>query len=140
MTEHDDDRDLRDRFEALRQEEAAAAPAFRQLWDASTRASVAQRSQGLTFFRWIAVAAAVTVIAGTATLYRATSRLTEPSKDRVLEDVAFPTAQWRAPTDFLLRTPGRDLFGTIPRIGISATANLINAVGGEAPATSRPQQ
>lgn len=137
MTENGDDRDLRDTFQALRREEADSAPVFRPVWDGAARASRAQRSHVFPVFGWAAAAAAVTVIAGSAMLYRATSRLTEPGNDRVLEEVVVPLAQWRAPTDFLLHTPGRDLFATIPRIGISATADLINAAAGEAPA-SRP--
>jgi len=32
--------------------------------------------------------------------------------------------EWRAPTDFLLDTPGRALLDTVPELGVSPTPNL----------------
>ena len=140
MTPRDDDRDLDERFQALRREETDSTPAFRRVWNGAVRMAGARRAHGLILIRWIAAAAAVTVIAGAAVLDRGASRMTAPPAGRALDDLAWPLAQWRAPTDFLLRTPGRDLFTTVPRIGMPATANLIDSVSGQGPAASPPKR
>jgi hypothetical protein len=94
---------LRERFAALRREEERRAPEFASLWPGRVRAQ-----RGKT--RWlVAAACALTVVAAVLWLR---SILHKPA------DVSVASlAEWKAPTDFLLETPGRELLRTVPEIG-----------------------
>jgi hypothetical protein len=103
------DDDIRNRFAALRREEEAQAPKFALPSPAATP-RVRWRPVG----KLIAVAVCLLATAGVGTLWlhlasQRTGR--EPGKP-----VAFVT-DWKAPTDFLLETPGRELLRTVPAIG-----------------------
>jgi hypothetical protein len=107
------DRDLRDdelrnRFAALRLEEEAQAPEFSLLPPAT--------GSGRRWIRGKLVAAAVCVVAMLASVVLlrlvAFKPGPEPSKPVV------SLAEWRAPTDFLLETPGQELLRTVPAIGV----------------------
>jgi len=117
----DNDRDLRERFAALRREEEAQAPGFmarpvpgpRQVWPWSPGALTAAAT-------CLAAIAAVALWLGTAS-------------HRMRQEPGKPVAsitEWKPQTDFLLETPGRELLGTVPAIG-----NL--QVGGLAPSPHR---
>jgi hypothetical protein len=108
-----DDRDLRENFDALRREEEGASPAFDPIWDRAARRHASRRSSRASRQTlWAAAGAAFFV--GATILYRAPS----PAPESVSEDVARAFAEWKAPTDFLLRTPGRELLETVPRVGV----------------------
>jgi hypothetical protein len=47
----------------------------------------------------------------------ARQRSIEPDRDPSAASELPSSGRWQAPTDFLLATPGRDLLGSIPRIG-----------------------
>jgi hypothetical protein len=99
----DSDRDLHAAFQTLRR--ATEAPAFRGTLDglARRRARAARLRRRVVGVGFAAAAAAALVIFG----------LVRPQGRRaVLVDLA--AAQWEAPTDFLLRTPGAELLRTIP--------------------------
>jgi hypothetical protein len=89
-----DDR-LRDAFGELRRQEAARMPRFEQLWKwrpPRRRFPVAS----LAF-------AVLVLITGTfVVLHRA-----QPAQRPAI-------TEWRAPTDFLLNTPGRELIDSVP--------------------------
>jgi hypothetical protein len=94
---------LRRRFAALRREEDQQAPEFATLWRSRARA---QRRQA----RWFA-AAAWALIALLAFLWiRSVQRRPD---DKTVASIT----EWKAPTDFLLETPGRELLRTVPEIG-----------------------
>jgi hypothetical protein len=57
--------------------------------------------------RWAVVAAALLIVVAAAFLVRV-------PKEEPVETV--PISEWRAPTDFLLRTPGSELLMELPRI------------------------
>lgn len=98
----DDDRDLRERFAELRQQDAVRAPEFSAL--VQRRAKRA----GLSTLSRLAIAAACVLVIAVA-LARFHSR--PPSKP-------VPSlTEWRSPTDFLLQTPGRELLIGVPRLG-----------------------
>jgi len=103
MTGNNDDRDLRARFAALREEEAAHAPEFalptpqRRRRFAGSLTPVAECA--------LAIVAAIFVL-----------RFVALEPRRPSPPVASLT-EWRAPTDFLLDTPGRELLRTVPAIG-----------------------
>jgi hypothetical protein len=99
----DSDDMLLRRFSVLRREEEQQAPEFATLWKARAGA---RRRQG----RWFA-ATACALIALLAFLWiRSAQRSPE-------EKTVASITEWKAPTDFLLETPGRELLRTVPKIG-----------------------
>jgi hypothetical protein len=97
------DNTLRRRFAALRREEDQQTPEFALLWQAGAGA---RRPQA----RWFA-AAACALIALLAFLWiRSVQRRPD---DKIVASIT----EWKAPTDFLLETPGRELLRTVPEIG-----------------------
>jgi hypothetical protein len=97
------DGDLHSLFATMRQEEQQHIPVFASLWGARTRAP---RGKVLWF-----VAATCTLIAVAAIFLL---RLERPKREEV--SMASIT-EWKAPTDFLLETPGREMLRTVPEIG-----------------------
>ena len=94
---------LRDRFEELRTEERASSPR----WSAGVPAGARRRDAGAPL-RAVVLLAFVAV----AMLFvQHDSGFT--AADRV---AAREITEWQAPTDFLLRTPGRELLNTTPSI------------------------
>ena len=103
----DDDRDLRARFAALRQEDEARRPDFSVFWGPAGRPRP----------RWggrLAAVAVVLVTMMTAILFlRSPRREPAPHVPKPVTSII----EWKAPTDFLLETPGRELLETVPQIG-----------------------
>lgn len=99
-----DDAELRNHFAALRDEELARIPAFERVLRTLPRPH--------TGLRAIAVSACLVVVASLSVLHMFRER-TPPAPVLAVPSLA----QWRAPTDFLLDTPGRELLHSIPRIG-----------------------
>ncbi|MGH9329960.1 MAG: hypothetical protein ACRD09_05915 [Vicinamibacterales bacterium] len=106
MTTADDDRNLRNRFAALRAEDERLAPDLRRAFmrPGPPRGS---RRLGLAL-SGLAALAALAFFLGQSATDRAPeqSTIAEPSISR-----------WRSPTDFLLDTPGRQLLQAPPEIG-----------------------
>ena len=103
------DDDLRDRFAALRREEEPQAPEFAALLPGMAGRS--RRRDG----RRILGATALVIIAAAVILWL------RPAPPATRQEPGRPAAsltQWRAPTDFLLETPGRDMLRTVPAIGV----------------------
>ena len=99
------DGDLRDRFAALRREDAAGAPSF-----AATRAAAARRPARRVRLVPLAGAIAVTIVAAVVAFALLRSRAPrEPL-------VGLSTTRWQSPTDFLLRVPGAQYLETVPRL------------------------
>lgn len=99
----DSDRDLREQFAALRHKTGAGAPSFRSTSDDGAR----RRRPGTRLRYPIAVtlgAASVAALA-LAVVHFGARRAT-------LVDLT--GVRWKAPTDFLLRTPGAELLRTMP--------------------------
>jgi hypothetical protein len=108
-----DDREIREAFDTLRREDEAAPPAFDPMWDRAARGHASHRS-ARTARQAVWTAAGVAFLAGTTILYRGAS----PPPTPISEDVPRSFTEWTAPTDFLLRTPGRELLETIPRFRV----------------------
>jgi hypothetical protein len=94
---------LRKRFAGLRQEEQQHIPAFVSLWG---RRSRVQPSKALRF-----AAAGCALIVVMAILFLRSER-TNRNEVSMVE-----ITEWKAPTDFLLETPGREILQTVPEIG-----------------------
>ncbi len=101
-----DDRDLRERFAAIRHEEETRAPAFRR---PSPCVHVARRPHPR-----LAVAAAclALTIAAAAWLVIGSHPAVQPR-----EQTTASLTSWKPATDFLLDTPGRDLLRQVPSFG-----------------------
>jgi hypothetical protein len=113
------DRELRERFARLREEERARAPSF----DATLAAALSRRTPRRTprptwALAGIAVAAAGIVVAlllRSGEQPRYSTPLTRPARVAAGAHSAGTRAvAWSSPTDFLLKTPGSDLLRTVP--------------------------
>ena len=94
---------LRRRFAALRREEDQQAPEFARLWQprAGTRRRQARR-----------FAAVASLLVALLALLWIRSVQRRPD-DKTVASIT----EWKAPTDFLLVTPGSELLRTVPEIG-----------------------
>jgi hypothetical protein len=101
-----DDADLRERFQALRREDAGRSRSFDRVL--RTTARVVPRPTA-----WLASAAGVVLAVAAVWVWRLESqeRTVRPSRD------APSLADWRSPTDFLLDTSASALLREVPRIG-----------------------
>ncbi len=105
MTLDDDETDLRRAFAALRREDEAEAPRFDSVLTAG-QASRDRRRLPLLAGSAALMGVIVFVVVAVAVRRPAST----PPRVAAFE-------QWTAPTDFLLRTPGRELLETTPRFG-----------------------
>ena len=108
-----DDSELRRRFAQLRESDRERTPGFAQTCSA-TRA----RRRGPTAFRVWPLAAGLVTAAALAAVWLTPTR-TPPAP------LAPAIADWRAPTDFLLRTPGGDVLGAMPVLGASVLDTMM---------------
>jgi hypothetical protein len=100
-----DDQEFRERFASLRREDAKRAPGFERLLQRSPRRSASHLGA-------LAAASCLLVAATVVTVLQLSHRSRPAPYD------ATPSlANWRAPTDFLLDTPGRELLRSVPQIG-----------------------
>ncbi len=106
-----DDRDLRDAFARLRESEMRSAPRF---------AVHEKRRRRLVPRLAIAALLLVLTLAGAYVARRTQQRPVPPA------NVTLST--WRAPTDFLLQTPGSELLDSTPRL--ESQAPVIHTTGG----------
>lgn len=102
MTEPND-RDLLERFAALRRDDAAGAPPF----DA-VRASVVRQPRARP--RVLPLAPAIAVLAAAVLMVLGVLRMRQPREPLV----SLATTRWDSPTDFLLRVPGAEYLETVP--------------------------
>jgi hypothetical protein len=106
--------DLPERFASLRRDETARAPGFEQVLQRNRPRSI--RLVGLFA---IAAAAVVTVVAATV------FEISHTRGPRAIDASALTLANWRAPTDFLLDTPGRELLRAVPAVGAYPAHSLV---------------
>ncbi len=94
---------LRKRFLSLREQEQQHVPAFALLWGGRAHTP---HNKGL----WYAAAACALIMVAAILLLRSD----RPNRDKVL---MVSITEWKAPTDFLLETPGHEILQTVPEIG-----------------------
>jgi hypothetical protein len=98
------DQDLRDRFAALRQHDAAGAPSFEAVRAAARSGPEVHWSRSP-----ILAAAAVVLLAVTAFV------VLRPRGPRA-PLVSLASTRWQSPTDFLLQVPGAEYLNTVPKL------------------------
>jgi hypothetical protein len=101
-----EDSNLREQFASLRDADAASAPSFEGV------IGVARRRSNDAGWR-VAIAACILMVAVGGVILR----VSHPGEAPTTRASAPTLADWRAPTDFLLDTPGRKLLHTIPDFG-----------------------
>lgn len=108
MRPDDEDRDLREAYSALREEDRRHTPDLERLL---TRPLPRRRTVPAPWKPILAAAVVLALVAAAALWWL-------PPPEGVEGD---PTAgallAWRAPTDVLLETPGRSLLGEVPALG-----------------------
>jgi len=111
-----DDRDLKDAFEALGSSVRATEPSFHQLTS----------REALNSARWrqrrhrAALLAVVAVIPALFVLRPRSDRALDYERFTALTGIDLNEVTWEAPSDFLLDFPGRDLLRRVPLIEIQA--------------------
>jgi hypothetical protein len=116
MTERGEDR-LRGLFEAWRREADAAVPPFeRFLKEQGGRSR--PRPRRIRFLRLTAAAALAAVIV----LGRLAGREAPPAAPSRVP--VSTLASWKSPTDWLLKTPGREMLDSVPALGRVAHGDL----------------
>jgi hypothetical protein len=134
------ERELRARFAALRAEDAARIPGFDQVLRRARRRKSLRPGRLLPA---AGLAAALVAVVGVTLLRRSPEPLAHaphvpaPAPAGVTSPASPALADWRAPTDFLLDTPGRALLDTVPRIG-PASPGGAGQRGSEDPTPHRP--
>jgi hypothetical protein len=108
-----DDRDLRERFAALRDEDAAGAPPLSRVLRGRTVRPPARPA------RWIPVAALVTAAAITVVVLVMTPRGAEPSIEEAIAR-AQSISSWTAPTDEWLTLSGLEIPDSVPSLSLSS--------------------
>ena len=97
--------ELRERFTALRREDAAGLPPFSKTV-AAARGRRAAPGRGRLL---VLATAAALVVAALVFVFR--------GHDRPHMTIDLAAVRLHAPTDFLLKLPGADLLRTVPRLG-----------------------
>jgi hypothetical protein len=103
------DDDLRARFAALRREEESLAPEF-----ALSSPRVTQGRRRSVGKRIAFAASLVSAIAVVVLVLRFAPQKAHPEAGNPVASLT----DWKAPTDFLLETPGRELLRDVPAIGV----------------------
>ena len=109
-----EDRELREQFAALRTEEEARLPSFSRF---SARPAAVRLSWRPRRWAWVAGGVSLALAAAAAWLVQAPSA---PAWDSAA--VAREILAWQAETDYLLETPGAELYSAIPVFGPEAVA------------------
>ena len=117
MTHMDPDRDLRELFSRMRDEDRAHLPPFKSeaVAPASSRRLLHVAVLG-------AAAAAIVVAALTLSDYRRSAAERERTRAELQHRVFAGTA-WTSPTDFLLDTPTSELLRAVPTFGSARWVN-----------------
>jgi hypothetical protein len=125
-----DDRDLRARFAALRNEDAAGAPPLLRVLRGRDATPLARTP------RWFPVAALVTAAALTAVVLVLKSRGAEPTIEEAIAQAA-SISSWTAPTDDWLTLSGLEIPNTVPSLSLSSVTLPEEPTGATAQGESR---
>lgn len=127
----DSDPDLEQAFAALRRQEQRDGPAFASVWQAAGRPRRSRR------VRPFVLAAAAAPVVAAALLAAWLIRPGGPAPSHPAAGAPTLSA-WRPATDFLLRTPGREILGETPPLGLGYSLGLgAPGLTGPSPSTER---
>ncbi len=109
----DSERELRRLFEELRRADEISAPSFKNILDRARAGG--ERTHSVPFLRALPFALVLAVIAVSWIVLRGPRRGPAPA---VPEEPprAVALADWKSPTDFLLKTPGAELLNSTPAL------------------------
>jgi len=107
---NEDEQNIKKLFHLIKEENLRITPSFLKDWEIAS--SKVGRGIGRTSFLKIAAACAVLIMFGITALILWNERMVKPQQD-------ISISEWKAPTDFLLKTPGAELLKTIPQLGES---------------------
>ena len=110
-----DETEIRQRFAQMREADREREPSFAQTY---ARARSRRSWRVIHRVRPVVISGAAAVVL--AAVWLANARSFSPST------VTPAIANWRAPTDILLRTPGSELLGTMPALGASVLDKMIS--------------
>ena len=124
---------LRELFLELRREDEGAAPPFNEAWE--TASSPLRQMRWRRYVLRVTAAAAMLAALGVAVIRFISPLPAQRLAPGLISDRAVPAngsvssslpwqstvliSQWRAPTDFLLQSPGEELLKAVPRPGQS---------------------
>lgn len=111
MRPADPDRELARLFSEVRRADEASAPPFAHVLERATAGRAARSRPAL--FRFAALAAVFAAAALAAALLR------RPAPETAGRQRPVTLAQWKSPTDWLLRTPGSELLTALPTLPAS---------------------
>jgi hypothetical protein len=114
----EDDRDLKDAFEALGSRVEATKPSFDELTSREALNAARWRQRR----RRVVLLAVVAVIPAFLMLRERTDRALDYERFTALTGIDLNEVTWEAPSDFLLDFPGRDLLRRVPIIEVNAPA------------------
>lgn len=121
MTTRDGEREIASALEQLRKADEASAPPFRATLTSARAGRVSRRS---TIGSVLVVATLLAVIVGLVVLE---SKHPPPVSRRPAQAPSYAQASlesWQSPTDFLLETPGSELWHSLPQLTKPLPANL----------------
>ena len=124
MTPLDDDRDLRDLFQAARRAEREAAPPFARVLAGRSGRPMGAGAGRRPATRWLVAAGAV------AAVLLVVAKAVRPPGGVTPADLKLARAvsSWRSPTEFLLRVPGAELLANPPRLGEAPAGSPLKAL------------
>ena len=114
------DDNLRAAFDALQRETQASAPSFASLTSATAMSASRRRYRRRRGALLVAVAAIV--IPAVLVLNQRTDQSPDLERFTALTGIDPGEVTWRAPSDFLLDVPGRNLLRRVPLLEIHAPA------------------
>ena len=117
----DDDRDLRDAFEALGSRVRPTEPSFHQMTSREALEGARWQRRRRRTAGAVLLSVAVTIPAFLAVRAR-TDRAPDYERFTALTGIDLKEVTWEAPSDFLLDFPGRDLLRGVPIIEIRTPA------------------
>jgi hypothetical protein len=117
MTAGDPDRDLREAFTRLREEERARHPSFQATLDGVARRRARRARLASARRSAAAIAAAVALVAGSAIVLERTRGGGDAGRPPGASPAAVSVGIPKAPTDFLLITPGSEMLRSVPTFG-----------------------
>ena len=110
-----DENEIRDRFAQLRESDRVRAPSFAQIYG---RTRARRSSRATPRVRPLLIDALVAVVIGAVLVWHSQSSSPSTATETI--------ATWRAPTDVLLQTPGRELLSTMPALNTSVLDKMIS--------------